>query len=397
MVDDDEAYANLLMQVLFRRGYNVITKTHPQQALNWLRVPGNKPDLMLLDVMMPGLSGYDVLRQVRSDPLLATLPVIMLTAKGEITDKVAGYEAGADDYLVKPVHPVDLDLRIKALLGRAHAAAPPPSMTGGATIISVFSLRGGVGVTSLAVNLAIALVQLWQARVVLLDLALTNAHCSLFLNLKPKYSLGDVVEWQTAAVEAEIVDRLLVSHDTGVQLLAAPATPVLAEQITSTVLDRVWPQLRARWRFLVVDAGSQLSEVALTCLERAHSIVLPFVPELGSLKATKEALSIFEQLGLPAERLHLVQNSTIAQDGLSPKVISSVLTQPLAAAIPYERGFVRAINLGRPLFVNEPKSAACLAVASLAYRLSPYELKSEKVARPSEWLKRVRQLPEHRA
>jgi len=395
VIEDDESYSQLLYQVLTRRGYTTVVKNDPHQALNWLRVPGNLPDLVITDLMMPGMTGHEVLRQLRADPLTAKLPVIMLTAKGEITDKVAGYEAGADDYLVKPVHPVDLDLRIKALLARVQGA-PRVTATSTATVIVVFSLRGGVGVTSLAVNLAVALTFLWRSRMAVLDLALTNAHCGLLLNLKPRHSIADLVDWKGTAVEPEVLERLLLDHDVGVRLLAAPPDPVIAEKITPAVIDRAWPFLRANHRFLVVDAGSQLSEVAVTALERAHSIVLPVTPELGSLKAFTEVMRVFDQLGYALERVKPVLNLALGQEGLPQKTIESVLGRPLAAVVPYERGFVRAINAGRPLLLNDPKSPASLVIASLAYRLSPAELRAETVSKPSDWLRKVRQVVERK-
>ena len=96
------------------------------------------------------------------DPTIRHLPVILLTAKGQMDDKVAGFEAGADDYLVKPVNAVELELRIRALLSRAQTQVASRETPAEAIVLSVFSLRGGVGTTSLAVNIAVALATMWQ-------------------------------------------------------------------------------------------------------------------------------------------------------------------------------------------------------------------------------------------
>ena len=80
-----------------------------------------RPDLVILDVIMPGMDGYDVCREMRSDPILNIVPVLFLTAKVKDEDKIAGFMAGADDYLVKPFNIDELILRIRAVLRRAQA------------------------------------------------------------------------------------------------------------------------------------------------------------------------------------------------------------------------------------------------------------------------------------
>lgn len=392
VIDDNELSARMVAELLSRRNYTVSVKTDPLEALKWLRIPGNVPDLIVSDLMMPGLSGHELVRQVRSDPTLAHLPIILLTAKSQLEDKVAGYEAGADDYLVKPVNPVELELRIKALLARIQSRLPVRA-TLDATVVVVFSLRGGAGTTSLAVNLGVALASMWNIQVPLIDLALKNGHCALMLNLKPRVTMSAMVDWKEPATDPDMVENLLVVHPSGVKLLPAPVSPVDAELITPTVLDRAWPHLRAHYRFLVVDAGSHLTEVALTALERARAIVLVLTPELAGLKAGVDAQNIFDRLGFDRARIIPVVNWVFAGDGLPQKGMESALGSKIDHVIPYERNaFVKAINSGQPLIGSDPKSKASIAMARLAYKLSAEEMKGVEIARPSPLLTLARQL-----
>lgn len=392
VVDDNELSARMVAELLDRRGYSTTIKHDPLEALSWLRVPGDLPDLIVLDLMMPGMSGYEFLRQVRADPAMAHLPVIMLTAKGQMDHKVAGFEAGADDYLVKPVNAVELEIRVKSLLARMEtvgATGPRPQ----ATVIAVFSLRGGVGTTSIAVNLAGALGALWGLKVPLLDMAFKNGHCGLMLNLKPKHTIADLVEWEDDTVDPEVVENLLVTHKSGISLLPAPESPLDADLITVAVLDQAWPYLRSRYRFMVVDAGSELSEVTLAILERAHVVALVLTPELASLKAATDALRIFERLGLEGSRVFPVINWTFPRDGLPQRSIENALGAKAKEAIPHERtAFVRAINSGRPLITTDPAAEASLAIARLAYRSSAAEMETQEITNPSQLLTMVRQL-----
>jgi pilus assembly protein CpaE len=394
VVDDSQLATKMIAALLSKLGYAATVKNDPVEALNWLRIPGNLPDLIISDVMMPAMNGHEFIRQVRADPAAVHLPVILLTAKEDMTDKIAGFQAGADDYLVKPVNAVELELRVKALLSRSKALAKTHPRSE-AAIITLFSLRGGVGTTSIAVNLSIALAHLWKIQVPLLDLALKNGHCALMLNLKPKYTLSDLAEWEESTVDPEVIEKLLLNHESGVRLLPAPLSPIDAELITPAVIDRAWPYLRASYPFIVIDAGSHLTETALTALDRSHAILLLLAPELASLKAATDAIRIFTQLGYDSARILPVINWTFPQDGLPQKNIEAALGRHAAGVIPYARtAFTRAINTGRPLLATDLTSQASLAVASLAYKLSSTEMKGKETATPSQLLTWVRKLAE---
>jgi pilus assembly protein CpaE len=378
VVDDNEMVTQMMRMLLTRLGYAVTLKTSPIEALSWLQIPGNLPDMIISDVIMPEMSGQEFIQRVRSDPLAAHLPIILLTGNKDMDEKIAGFEAGADDYLVKPVDPTELDLRVKALLARSRAPSIQHHTQSQAKVITVFSLRGGVGTTSTALNLSVALTQLWGTEVPLIDLSLKSGHCALMLNLKPKYTLSFLADLDTPTVDVDTIESLLLRHETGVKVLPAPHHPAEAELVTPVVLDRVWPYLRAAYPFIIIDGGSQLTESILTALERSQSIVLMLTPDLASLKATVDTIRLFEQLGYDdsAEILPVI-NWTFPKDGLSQKSIESALKRPIAEVIPHNPTFVRAINSGQPFFTANPKSKVSQVIANLASQLSATEMDVE--------------------
>ncbi|OQY24350.1 MAG: hypothetical protein B6I34_03670, partial [Anaerolineaceae bacterium 4572_32.1] len=142
IVDDSKLSAKMIQDRLTAAGYQVTVAHSGEEAL--AKVSSAAPDLVLSDVVMPGINGYELVRRLRQQPATAQTPVIMLTSKGGIKEKVTGFEAGADDYLVKPVDPTELELRIQALLARAAAQAGDDIIGEEAKLISVFSLKGGV-------------------------------------------------------------------------------------------------------------------------------------------------------------------------------------------------------------------------------------------------------------
>jgi DNA-binding NarL/FixJ family response regulator len=118
LIEDNEHLRRNIAQILTIEGYRVLSAAHGAEAVEQWRE--TKPDLILCDIMMPGLSGYEVLAQVRADPALASVPFIFLTAKGDMPDLRLGMSLGADDYLAKPVESPDLLKAIRARLER-HA------------------------------------------------------------------------------------------------------------------------------------------------------------------------------------------------------------------------------------------------------------------------------------
>lgn len=124
VVDNSRLATKIIAEHLARAGHTVTIKNDLVEALSWLRKPGNLPDLVISDEGMSKMNNHELLRQVRADPAAIHPPVILLAAKDDITEKIASFEAGADDYMVKPVSAIELGLRVRALLTRTQAWQP---------------------------------------------------------------------------------------------------------------------------------------------------------------------------------------------------------------------------------------------------------------------------------
>lgn len=116
LIDDDERLNSLLTTYLGRFGFAVRSVTHPEQGLRVLK--SDPPDVVVLDVMLPDIDGLTLCRKIRES---SRIPIVMLTARGDVTDRIVGLELGADDYLPKPFEPRELLARMQAILRRGQS------------------------------------------------------------------------------------------------------------------------------------------------------------------------------------------------------------------------------------------------------------------------------------
>jgi two-component system alkaline phosphatase synthesis response regulator PhoP len=124
VVDDDQQIVRLVRSYLEQAGMSVLTAFDGDSAIHTIQK--ERPDLIVLDVYLPGKDGWAITHWLRSDSHLADIPILMLTARVEDEDKITGLELGADDYLTKPFNPLEMVARVKAILRRVRGGLQPP-------------------------------------------------------------------------------------------------------------------------------------------------------------------------------------------------------------------------------------------------------------------------------
>src|SRR3990170_3481420 len=312
VVDDDPNIQRLLTYTLKQEGYEVIVASDGAEGLK--KWAAESPDLMLLDVMLPKMDGYQVAAKVRADEGPgAHVPIIMLTAEADVEQKVRGLRAGADDYQIKPFHPAELLARIKSLLARFAprdlVVGKPPM----GRVHAFYGAKGGVGTTTIAINTAIALHREIGRKVVLVDGNLQFGDHRVFLDLGlDRKSIVDVVTATT--IDQDLLRSVLVKHDSGVDLLLAPPSPETAELVTA-----------ADALFVVMTAG-------LSCLKNVRLV-----------------LETMTQLGVPRDKVQLVLNRSNAFTGINVKNAEGALKRKIDFQIVNEyRAAISALNSGAP-------------------------------------------------
>jgi pilus assembly protein CpaE len=366
VIDDDPNTLRLLGYMLERGGFQVRQAGDGEDGL--AKAFEQPPDLIVLDVMMPGLNGYQVCERLRGDPRTAHVPVIILTARAQRIDEQTALESGADLYMSKPVTPDELVARVGELISRPRDVSPPAAakiLAG--RIISVFSLRGGVGVTSLAANVAVALAQQYQDTVPLIDLSLAAGHLAVMLNLRPKRTIAHLL---AGRVDSEAIEKHLIPHPSGVRLLAAPPVPPPPDAITADAVGRLLGTLKPLYSYIVVDTASALDDVTLTALTASDTILLVFSPEVLSVQTTLATRQTLRDRGIALEKMVLALNQTMPKPTLPLKTIESALKQPIKIILPYEPKQALAIAKGQPLLISDPALPLASAIKALSAAVS---------------------------
>ena len=219
IVDDDLETLRLIGMMLQRQGYEIAAAVNGTQAITMAH--NEHPDLIVLDIMMPDIDGYDVTKELRKDPLIGDIPILLFTAKTQVDDKVAGYDSGADDYLTKPVHPAELVAHIKALLSRAQPQTPFIEEINHGFVIGIVGSKGGLGSSTLAVNVAASLAQLTKNEVIAAELRPGQGSWGIELGLTNTESLHKLLSLNTPEITASAIENRLVGTAFGVQLLLA--------------------------------------------------------------------------------------------------------------------------------------------------------------------------------
>jgi pilus assembly protein CpaE len=387
-IDDDSINHQLVAKALQPLGHQISFAENGTSGLGQART--TKPDLIITDVIMPDINGYEVTRQLRRDPQFAATPVLVLTAQSGLQDKLQAFESGADDYLSKPFEPAELVARVSALLRRVEMAPLAPQGVGQtAQMIAVHSLRGGTGASTLAVNLALSLSNLW-GRTILLDLTMTAGQVALMLNMNLRRTWADIARFKAGEVDMESLQSVISTHESGLSFIAAPTFPEEGEALHGDNLLTVLTLLKGQYDYIVADLPHDFGDIALTALDAADLILMVGTPDMASIRATAAALDSYGKLGYPKEKIKPLLNAIYPRSSLSKEKIEAAMGMDFVASIPHVPDIVvEAINLGRPLVHEKPQEAISALLEDFAFFLSKKEHKKTKPENPGEAWNRV--------
>jgi pilus assembly protein CpaE len=339
-----------------------------------------KPDIVLMDINMPGIDGITA-----SEAITQQVPftqIIMMSVQGEADYLRRSMLAGAREFLIKPFSSDELISSIRRVyeLGASRREAMPSPATPHpkleerppgehGKIIAVFSPKGGVGCSTLAINLAIALYRVEGKPVALVDGSLQFGDVAVLLNLQANRSLADLAP-HIDELDYDLLNHVVLEHSSGIKALLAPPRPEMADLIAPGILNTILEELRNLYAYIVVDTPNTLADATLTVLDTADRVVLITTPDIPSIKNAKLFFEVTEALEYPLDKTILILNKADRHANIRAEDIQASIKHPVAAQIPLdERTTTAAANQGVPFMMSAQSTPLAQAMMTLGRRL----------------------------
>jgi CheY-like chemotaxis protein/MinD-like ATPase involved in chromosome partitioning or flagellar assembly len=366
IVDDDIDSLKLIGLMLQRHGYEVVAANAGNQAL--AKASAEHPSLIILDVMMPDMDGYEVCRRLRANPETRAIPIIMFTAKTLVDDKVAGFEAGADDYLTKPTHPAELASRVKTILARN--TAPKRAETNKGVAIGIIGAKGGVGTSTVALNLSAAF-NLAGENSILADFRLGAGTLGLMLGFAQAHGMSNILTKPVNEIRPAVIEPELTTHQSGIKgLLSSPRTKEAVLNYPVDAALAVVRSLRTMGRPAIFDLGSTLNTNISRIQREMDQIVLVVEPNPIALGMAREML--FDLEPTTSGRVHIVVVNRTQSNVQTPwHEIEHMLGQELRAIISAAHDqLFHTFQSAVPIVVSQPNAVISSQIIKLAEDLN---------------------------
>ncbi|HEY8487541.1 MAG TPA: response regulator [Thermaerobacter sp.] len=334
------------------------------------------PDVVLMDINLPRLDGLAAAERILKQ--LETRIIMVSVENGPEYFRRA-MQAGACDFLVKPFSPDALAEAVRRAVPPADPVSLMPAPGGRGRLITVFSAKGGVGKTTLAVNLAVVLAKRPDRRTVLVDLDLELGSAALLLGIRPRATLADLCRREGALDPQAVAPALHPVSGFRLSLLPAPLFPHEAAEIegegrrdparnyTAEVLEA----LRSTHDFVIVDTAANYRDSNLTAFDMSDLLVVVTTSDIPAVANTAKCLDLLiQKLEYPEDKVRVVLNLH-EPGGLTPDEVAHGLNFPVAHVLPRDPVAVQAANAGVPFCARRARSPLGDAVEALAEKLAP--------------------------
>jgi len=333
-----------------------------------------RPAILILELSLPVEDGLNAASQFKMEH-----PDCAIFLMSEIFDPdtlLRALRAGAQEVLRRPLDRGALREAIERV-SRLQAKKSGSGASRG--VITVFSNKGGAGVSTISTNVAISLKRLTGREVVLADLDVHSGDAAFMLGLTPTRSLGDVL--QAPKVDSASVHDALIKHDSGMFVLSEPEHLDSVDGVTAGQIGEIVEILSSTFDLVVVDSPHVFNDLTLELFDRTSTILLIVEPSIPSVRAARRSLEIFHKLNFMTapDRVRLVVNRRSDQSAISLPQLEETLGLPVFGTVTNDWAAVSmAINVGKPLCGGHSESRAGRDITALARKLVP----SEKVAEP---------------
>lgn len=372
IVDDQAMMLKLISHPLEQEGFSIITAMTGVEALQ--KIQGEQPDLVILDVMLPDTNGIDVCRRIRQVLHLTDLPIIILSGQTELSAKIQGLEAGADEYVTKPVDPKEMAVRVKSLLARTQrlrqvVVTPTGQHSRQGKVVAVVGAKGGVGTTTLAANMAAGL-SMRNYKTVVVEMRPYFGTLARHFGVSVTASLNDLLEMTPRSItEKQIASRLMKAQ--GVQLLVGPQQLKEYREPQSEQVEAILENLINLAEYVVVDLPHMPSIANRATLRMAHTIVIVVEPEPSCVASALALIELMRAWTIsPSIIKFVIINRTQSVQTISAAELERTLGCELLGTVTAAADMaVVALNMGSPLITSAPTSLVAGTLQDVVGRL----------------------------
>jgi pilus assembly protein CpaE len=344
-------------------GYGIEAVTVAQEKL---------PDVFLVSVEEPVARALQTIESLAD--AVPGAPTIVCSTMADATSVRRAMVAGARDYLIKPVKPEELIRSIHGVLEqeerkRMRLAGQTVETAARGTVVTIFGAKGGIGKTTIATNLATALVRITGSTVVLVDMDTRFGDVAIMMDVPVEQSIADVAR-HLDDMDRDKIRDYLVQHHSGAFVLPAPLHPSEWRNLTPLHIEKVINLLAQSHDYVIIDTPGTFNEIIAATLEQASLILLITSMDIASIKDTALALEMLRAASVSEDKVKLTINHCTSANSLREEDVQRVLEYEVFWRVPHDLAVCSSTQLGQPIVLTRPYARVARSITDLAYTLS---------------------------
>jgi pilus assembly protein CpaE len=362
IAEDNLALVSLRQKLEKEVDFLVDNKIHGFEAAFDVLRKKSGPILVVVDLSRDPEKAFRIAQEIRFN--LSNVHLIMTSPENDPETILRAMRSGAEEFFTQPFNWPEVLQSLERIRGKINLQSTRNIERG--RIITVFSNKGGVGSTTVATNLAVAMASQRKIPTCIVDLVLQFGSVTSFLNLEPSYTILDLVK-NLSRIDPLMLDGSLGKHESGVRVLAEPFHAEDARRIKPSDVEQIFDILAQSFKLVFVDSTKEFDENSFVALDKAHLILFVTEMDVPSLKSAHKAFELFERMQIYQSKIRLVLNRYVKSKLMSLESVEKTLGVKVFWTLPNDYPTaIAALNQGLPIQDTEPKSALAKSYHGLA-------------------------------